>query len=376
VAGALEDRERRVDRHVVADVRACGELARRAAAEQRKLRRVVDFAYHKGCLRAYILRYFGDRRAELTCGTCSGCTGEAAPGRASGGRDEGTLRVRGARGSSELDSFIIDSAPTGAALREHLRNASRERERQSEREIHTDRKPEELGPARVALEGEPLTIARKVLSCVARTKGRFGKTVVAGVLRGSKAKQILETGLDRLSTYGILADMTQDEIVAWCDALLDADLLALTPGAYPTLQLTPEGVAAMKGEGEARVAVEQFGLAMPIATAPKRASRGETERTVEVTFALFRAGLSIDEIAERRSLVPITVENHVAELVERGTIDVVPTLVDEERYEAIARAAREHGLERLKPIHEALGGKCPYRAIRFVVADLKAKEQP
>src|SRR5205085_851820 len=36
------------------------ELARRAANAQFKLRKIIDFAYHKGCPRNYILTYFQD----------------------------------------------------------------------------------------------------------------------------------------------------------------------------------------------------------------------------------------------------------------------------------------------------------------------------
>ena len=354
------------------------ELARRAAAEQRKLRRVVDFAYHKGCLRAYILQYFGDRRAETECGMCSGCVGEVVVSRASAGAgDAGTLRVRTSRPKSEIETFIIDSAPTGDALRERLRATSRERDRQAEREVRTD--PESIAarprPPEPLDEAQTL-IARKILSCVARTRGRFGKAVVASVLRGSRAKNVLEPGLDRLSTYGILSGMTQEELVAWCDALVDAKLIAVAPGAYPTVSLTPAGVDVMRGDEVPRVDLRAYGLATaaPAPAAPTRRSAAKDgERTVDVTLALFRAGLSVDEIAERRSLVAITIENHIAQLIESGRIEDISSLVDDEQRRVIERAADGQDLDRLKPIHEALGGRCRYRDIRFVVADIKRR---
>ena len=165
------------------------ELARRAAAEQRKLRRVVDFAYHRGCYRAYILSYFGDRRAARECGTCGNCAGEPVQRAAAAPGSAGTLRVRGGASPTEVDAFILDSAPTGDALREHLRETSRARERQREREVRTDpdslaERPAPVGP----LDEARTVVVRKVLSCVARARERFGKAVIAGVLRGSKAK--------------------------------------------------------------------------------------------------------------------------------------------------------------------------------------------
>ena len=58
-----------------------GELGRRAAAEQRKLRQVIDYAYHQGCSRSFVLSYFGDRKGLRECGSCSGCVGTSVRGR-------------------------------------------------------------------------------------------------------------------------------------------------------------------------------------------------------------------------------------------------------------------------------------------------------
>jgi superfamily II DNA helicase RecQ len=203
--------------------------------------------------------------------------------------------------------------------------------------------------------------------------------VIAGVLRGSRAKNVVDQRLDQLSTYGILSEMTQDEIVAWCDALVDAGLLGITPGAYPTLFLTPHGRNVMRGDELPRVDLARFGLAgsgaaRASAAPPPRAERAApAEPTVDVTYALYTSGLSVDEIAERRSLTVVTVEGHIAELIEAGRIADVSALVTDEQYRDVERAARDHGLERLKPLREALGGRVRYREIRFVVAALRRK---
>lgn len=56
--------------------------------------------------------------------------------------------------------------------------------------------------------------AQKFLSCILRTRERFGAQYVIDVLCGSKAQRILENGHDKLSTWGIGKDLTKDE---WFD---------------------------------------------------------------------------------------------------------------------------------------------------------------
>jgi ATP-dependent DNA helicase RecQ len=83
---------------------------------------------------------------------------------------------------------------------------------------------------------------------------------VAGVLRGSKAKKLIEAGHDKLSTYGLLREMTVDEIGSWCDALIAAGHLDVSRGAYPTLSLTPSGRDAMRGTLPLSLELQRFGL--------------------------------------------------------------------------------------------------------------------
>lgn len=158
-----------------------------------------------------------------------------------------------------VDRMILDAVPMGENLREHLRQTKAERKDQSAREIALGRK--QLPETATRALGEHQTIvARKVLSCVARLNGRFGKSIVAGVLRGSRSKKVLEPGLDALSTYGLLREMTVDEIGAWCDALIAAGHIDVSRGAYPTLSLTPSGRDAMRAVVPLSLELERFGL--------------------------------------------------------------------------------------------------------------------
>ena len=67
----------------------------------------------------------------------------------------------------------------------------------------------------------------KILSGVARAKGRFGKIAVAQMLTGSDSERMAKWRLDQLSTFGILRNsgFTQKEVTDIIDALAKADLV-------------------------------------------------------------------------------------------------------------------------------------------------------
>ena len=85
-------------------------------------------------------------------------------------------------------------------------------------------------------------IAQKVLSAIIRTGQRFGASHVVKVLRGSRARRVLELGHDSLSVYGIARHISRDDVNDVIDQLVDKGLAARrTDGDYPTLYVTPEG---------------------------------------------------------------------------------------------------------------------------------------
>jgi len=68
----LIDSPRRDTRHTVAPADPV-ETARRRELEHKKLQRMIDYADTPGCLRATILRYFGDPAARDQCESCGNC---------------------------------------------------------------------------------------------------------------------------------------------------------------------------------------------------------------------------------------------------------------------------------------------------------------
>ena len=101
-------------------------------------------------------------------------------------------------------------------------------------------------PSPVGSAYDGTVTAQKVLSAIIRTGERFGASYVMDVLRGSRAKRVLELGHDRLSVHGISRDTSKDELIDIVDQLIERGLVARATGEYPTLSVTPDGRALLK----------------------------------------------------------------------------------------------------------------------------------
>ena len=148
-----------------------------AERDSERLRQMVFYATTTECLRAHILRYFGEE-APAYCGNCGNC----------------------------LTDFE---------------------------------------------EVDATTDSLKVVSCVARIaqRGRaVGASMIVDVLRGSRGEKVLRRGFDRLSTYGIMADVPAARVRAILDELVFLGVLARTGGDYPTITLTPASGAFLRRE--------------------------------------------------------------------------------------------------------------------------------
>jgi len=90
------------------------------------------------------------------------------------------------------------------------------------------------------------------LSGVARTDGRFGKHILAKMLRGSQAAEIRKFRLDRLSTFGLLKRLKQSEVVGLIDALHEAQLVRSVDvdRHRPVIHLTELGGDVMRSKAE------------------------------------------------------------------------------------------------------------------------------
>jgi ATP-dependent DNA helicase RecQ len=168
------------------DLKALAEKDRR---DRSKLKSMIELCYDdKACRQEQILRYFGETES-TPCGTCDVCKAEGVqPPR------EGTM--------------------------------------------------EEVTMLRQALSG----IARMSTKHADGTwEGRYGKGRIIQMLIGSKSKEIVDAGLDQLSTYGLLKHVGTHALHPLFAELEKLGLIETSSGEYPIVSLTSRGIQAMKG---------------------------------------------------------------------------------------------------------------------------------
>ena len=94
--------------------------------------------------------------------------------------------------------------------------------------------------------------ARKMLSCIYRVQQASGISFGAGhlmdILRGKATEKVLQHNHDKLSTYGIGADLAEVQWRAVLRQLIAKNMVYVDAEAYSTLQLLPDARQVLKGQ--------------------------------------------------------------------------------------------------------------------------------
>ena len=117
-------------------------------------------------------------------------------------------------------------------------------------------------------------------------------------------------------------------------------------------------------------ALERFRSGARGAVLPEKKSRPADD-----TIRLLAEGRSFEEIAAIRGRQVRSVIDLVANLVEKGELQFQPAWIDEGKRASIEEACSRLGMERLKPIKEALPPEITYEEIRLVAARLLQEQR-
>ena len=114
-----------------------------------------------------------------------------------------------------------------------------------------------------------------ILSCVLRVREKLGfsvgKTLIVRTLRGSRDARVLQLGLDRVSTYGLLAKVPAAQIRTWMDHL-ELEGYLRVDGTHDTLEVT----------GKARGVLFQGEKVLLPVRADRQTDRGRRRKTAAI----------------------------------------------------------------------------------------------
>ena len=115
--------------------------------------------------------------------------------------------------------------------------------------------------------------SQKILSCIYRVhqaSGRdYGKLMLTDILRGSKNEKVHSLGFDKLSTYGIMADVSAKKIRSEIEYLSEYGYISVSDGDYPQVRLTSKSVEILRDK-------KQISMKLPKEKKPVSKKTAET----------------------------------------------------------------------------------------------------
>jgi ATP-dependent DNA helicase RecQ len=144
--------------------------------------------------------------------------------------------------------------------------------------------------------------AQKFLSCVARTKERFGGTHVIDVLRGSRKEKILQHGHENLSTHGIGKDRSLDEWRQLSRSLVHQGLITQTTDGYGILKLNERSWEVMRNQRNVLLPIERD-------LVPSRVAEHSdvSEHRIDIDILFERLRLLRKNLADEQAVPPYVI---------------------------------------------------------------------
>ena len=96
----------------------------------------------------------------------------------------------------------------------------------------------------------------------------------------------------------------------------------------------------------------------------------DKKSTKQITFELFKSGLSVKEIAKERSLTTGTIESHLASFIPSGDVDILE-LIDIKRYKKIINEIESTKFKSLTELKEKVDKSFSFMELRMVLLSME-----
>jgi len=156
---------------------------------------------------------------------------------------------------------------------------------------------------------------------------------------------------------------TQESLYAMCDELprTEKELLAIVGMGKTRVAKYGNEILEAINEYCTKNGINKF----------NEQKKEDKKSTKQITFELFKSGLSIKEVAKERSLTAGTIENHLASFIPSGEIDVLE-LMDLKRYKKIRNEIEEVGdTKGLTALKEKVDASFTYMELKMVLMSME-----
>ena len=374
------------------------------SSEYEKLNSMVAYCNTEGCLRNFILNYFGQLPLEKPCDSCGNCNNNMEETditieaqkilscvkrmKERFGSSQVADVLKGAN-TQKVRSMEFDKLSTYGIMRDYPKDTIKELIAFL------------IAEGYLYLEGAQYPIVRLTEASYSILKGEKTLTIKRVITKQEERK---ETKIERLSfvidqlLFEQLRSKRQEIAVSKhiqpFMVLADTSLKQMA-SVYPTTQeelLEITGVGEYKAEtyGEAFLKVINEYVEMhPLEVQRtkvvneaivKEKNKQDTKNTVQqakksaprdshrFSYELYEQGKTISEIADERNLTEQTIENHLLKCIQEGMKVNFEDFIPKESESQIIEAIEECGATLLKPIKEKLPENISYTAIKFTIA--------
>ena len=156
---------------------------------------------------------------------------------------------------------------------------------------------------------------------------------------------------------------TQETLYAICDALPRTEAALLKIPGMGKIRINKYGEEILE-------AIESYCKENGINKLNEQ-KKEDKKPTKQISFELFKSGLNIKEIAQERSLTAGTIENHLANFIPSGEIDVLE-LMELKRYKKIRDQIEEAGdVKGLTALKEKVDASFSYMELKMVLMSME-----
>ncbi|MGN7611180.1 DNA helicase RecQ [Magnetococcales bacterium HHB-1] len=211
--------------------------------------------------------------------------------------------------------------------------------------------------------------AQKALSCVYRTGQQFGVAYLIDVLLGKENERIRYNNHHQLSTFGIGSELKQNQWKSVFRQLMAAGFLTVDPEKFGALALTEQCRPLLRGQ-------ESFWMRRDRPQKKRKKESGAIGHSAQKSISYFKRGMTVIEIAEKRTFTKETIYKHLLQGIHAGHFSLQEvTGLDQETCDDIAARISKDPEQRLKPVFESFQEKISYSLLRCVKS-VMVKKRP